>query len=89
MKPAQIVCEAFNVCCPECGEPQPNAHGSELWIVDDLKKKSGRFECISCDAPILIQWRSTARLDPPVGMETPAEARRKRLKIRKQQEARK
>ena len=88
MKPAQILCELFNVCCPECGEPQPNADGSELWIVDDFKKKRGTFDCVSCGAMMLIKWRSNARLDPPPGESTTAEARRNREKIRKQQEAR-
>lgn len=28
---AQLVADSFSVCCPECGEPQPNYMGSEMW----------------------------------------------------------
>jgi len=50
----QLVAESVSVCCPFCGEAQPNAQGSELWIPQDFMHKAGKSQCVSCDAPILI-----------------------------------
>lgn len=34
---AKIVVEAFALCCPKCGEPQPERRtGSEKWTAEDL-----------------------------------------------------
>ena len=51
---AYLIAEGVSVCCPFCGDCQPNDTGSELWIPQDFIRKSGKHFCVSCDAPILI-----------------------------------
>src|SRR5258706_11767239 len=52
---AQLLAEAVSVCCPHCGEPQPNKDGSEMWTREDFTEQSiGVRKCSSCDARILI-----------------------------------
>lgn len=39
MKRAQLVAEAVAVLCPVCGDAQPNRDGSEMWTLDDFRKR--------------------------------------------------
>lgn len=43
MKRAQLVAEAVVVLCPECGEAQPNQDGSEMWTLEDFKRRDERL----------------------------------------------
>lgn len=67
VKRAQLVAEAVAVLCPECGDAQPNRHGSEMWTLEDFKARtswlatqrrvadrSHGFTCVSCDARFLV-----------------------------------
>ena len=59
---AQLFAETVCICCPYCGEPQPNASGSEMWIPQDIAKKNGLHRCVSCDREILILGDSKVQL---------------------------
>jgi len=60
--PAQLVTEAVSVCCPYCGEPQPNpSDGSEQWMKSDFERFNKEHgvgpytkDCVSCDAQMFI-----------------------------------
>lgn len=61
---AQLIAEAVSVCCPYCGEPQPSRNGSEMWTHEDFAVAalvSGKKNCVSCDAPMLILGDSKAQ----------------------------
>lgn len=62
---AQLIADAVNVCCPWCGDAQPNpVDGSEQWTIENFRveetrtngrrKRSHRRHCVSCDKPMLI-----------------------------------
>ena len=52
---AYLVTDVVGVCCPFCGDAQPNpTDGSEQWQRSDFEKVTGSKPCVSCDAPILI-----------------------------------
>lgn len=57
---AQLVADAVNVCCPWCGEPQPNGNdGSEQWTSKDIGDtieglRAGILTCVSCDKAFLL-----------------------------------
>jgi len=57
-KRAQLIVDAFAVCCPYCGEPQPCANGSELWTRDDFRGKAGERECVSCGETMSLNVHS-------------------------------
>jgi len=57
---AQLVAEAVAVCCPDCGEPQPNHEGSEMWLREDFAKSKTLRDCAACDRPLLISSDSMA-----------------------------
>ena len=53
---AVVSAATIEVCCPKCGEPQPEPRdGSHLWTSEQLKASAGqRRECVSCDAPMFL-----------------------------------
>jgi hypothetical protein len=52
---AQLVAEAVSVCCPRCGDAQPNKNGSELWTSEDFMNLEGGIRpCVSCEERMLI-----------------------------------
>lgn len=66
-KHAVIVCEAIAVCCPHCGEAQPNRDGSEMWTIDEYNAefnddRSVRRECVSCDKGFLLSPQKSAMM---------------------------
>jgi len=62
MKVCQIVAEAVTVLCPYCGQPQPNAQGSEMWTAEDFKH-SGKRTCVSCEQPIMVVGSTKIQFD--------------------------
>lgn len=60
MKRAQLVAEAVAVLCPECGEPQPNRDGSEMWTLEDFRTRAlapgarSAVACVACDVRFLM-----------------------------------
>ena len=64
--PCYLDCTCFRVCCPACGEPQPNPTGSDLWTLDELRAAESdsdrcNRECVSCDKRLhlLVQKSAT------------------------------
>ena len=57
LRRCQLFCEAVSVCCPWCGEPQPNKDGSEMWTPSDFTKAADsdrkRITCVACDE---VMW---------------------------------
>lgn len=56
-KVATLVAEAVNVCCPHCGEPQPDPdNASHMWTHAQVARVNGtRRTCTACDEPMLVQ----------------------------------
>jgi hypothetical protein len=56
MRRAQLLAESVAVCCPSCGEAQPNRNdGSEQWLTEDFQRLTDtRATCVSCEAKFLI-----------------------------------
>lgn len=57
IRQARLVADAVAVCCPYCGEPQPNpVDGSEQWdkghfrAYDDRPRK----KCVACDEEMFV-----------------------------------
>ena len=71
---AQLIAEAVAVCCPFCGEPQPNHFGSEMWTPQDFARSAsvGMRECVSCEARILIAHDPRVQFPAPVQERTAA-----------------
>ncbi len=62
IKVAQLVAEAVNVLCPECGEPQPDPDNeSHMWLPQQVEKYAGRRTCVACDAQMLVVTRRTVQ----------------------------
>jgi hypothetical protein len=57
----QLVAEAVAVCCPACGEPQPNYMGSEMWTAEDFVHAEATRECAACDTPLIVAADSKAQ----------------------------
>lgn len=58
---AKIVVEAFALCCPKCGEPQPNRIGSEMWTAEDLPDSVETLLCMMCGTEMAVP-KSTTKL---------------------------
>lgn len=62
---AQLLAEAVTVCCPYCGEPQPNRDGSEMWTREDFQRLATagqeRKVCTSCDETMHVGADSRAQ----------------------------
>jgi len=58
---AQLIAESVSVCCPHCGEAQPDKNGSELWTEESFIHKQGKFMCVSCEEEMSIWTGSTAQ----------------------------
>ena len=61
MRNAVLICEAFVVTCPYCGEAQANTNGSEMWTPDELDGKS--HECQSCEKQFKLTRLKKAHVD--------------------------
>jgi hypothetical protein len=61
MRIGHLVAEAVSVCCPFCGESQPDANGSEMWTIESFLRKSGETSCVSCDKRFKIVLSKKAR----------------------------
>lgn len=65
-RPAQVTAGVLNVCCPYCGEPQPNPdNGADGWTGAELFEQAAagpKRECVSCDEAFLLVSVSTARV---------------------------
>ena len=54
---AQLVADAVAVCCPYCGEPQPNpTDGSEQWELRHFRMyaERPRKSCCACDEEMFV-----------------------------------
>lgn len=59
---AKIVVEAFALCCPKCGEPQPERRtGSEKWTAEDLPHNVETLLCMMCGTEMAVP-KSTTQL---------------------------
>jgi len=56
LRRCQLLAEAVSVCCPFCGDAQPNKDGSEMWTRGDFEYKTGVRACVSCDREVLIDY---------------------------------
>ena len=60
---AVFICAAFGILCPECGESQPAADGSEIWTPEDLETAPVKLTCVACDCVMKLARHSTARIE--------------------------
>lgn len=72
---AQLVADTVAVCCPYCGEAQPNVSGGdEAWTKADFVRfdkeplnkherhsKKAQLLCVFCDKPMLVFDGKTAQ----------------------------
>lgn len=58
-----LIASSVSVVCPYCGDCQPNADGSEMWIEEDFQDKHGTFKCVACDKSIVIEITRHAFFD--------------------------
>ena len=62
---AQLIASSVSVCCPYCGEPQPDPdHGSDMWTADQIDQHAGVVTCPACEAKVAVVLRRTATLEP-------------------------
>lgn len=63
---AQIVATSVEVRCPYCGEPQPDCHGSLLWLPGQVSKLADverRRLCFECDRHFLLVPATKVRVE--------------------------
>ena len=61
MRNAYLVCEAFAVVCPYCGEAQVNKNGCEMWTMEDMKEQS--HKCQSCEQKFKLSRVKKAHIE--------------------------
>lgn len=58
LRNAVITAATLEVCCPHCGDPQPNPRdGSHLWMPEEVKQQIAETVqrvCVACDEPFAL-----------------------------------